>query len=136
MAFLFAENPELAQRARMKLHPTEKATSRIENEELSGMALAARYPVLSLGNFLGVLYGGVLLTGAERWWTGCETLSFNTRCTEAQYIGTVTILFKTFASPPTCLSATTVVRSEPSPPEEVTRHVLTDGKQWVDRALW
>jgi hypothetical protein len=44
-AFLFAEDPELANRARIKFVPTKKATPRLETDELSGMTLAAAFNV-------------------------------------------------------------------------------------------
>jgi len=134
-AFLFAENPELAQRARMKLHPTEKATSRTENEELSGMALAAAIPFFHSGNFLGVLYGGVLLNRSREMVDRVRDTVFQHEVYRGQYIGTVTILFKDIR-----ISTNVPFRDDSRAigtlaSEEVTRHVLTDGKQWVDRAF-
>jgi two-component system NtrC family sensor kinase len=63
--FLFSEDPELANRARIKFIPTKHATPRPQTEELSGMALATAVPVFGAGNFLGVLYGGVLLNRSQ-----------------------------------------------------------------------
>jgi formate/nitrite transporter len=63
--FLFFENPELADRARIRLLPTKMAAPRRENEEIKGMALSAAVPVFESGNFLGVLYGGVLINQSQ-----------------------------------------------------------------------
>lgn len=63
--FLAAENPELAERARIELLPTPMAAPRSAAEETAGMALAAAVPIFDGDRLLGVLYGGVLLNRSE-----------------------------------------------------------------------
>jgi two-component system NtrC family sensor kinase len=134
-AFLFAENPELAQRARMKLHPAEKAMPRHENEELSGMALAAAVPVFHSGNFLGILYGGVLLNRNQEIVDRVRDTLFQHEVYKGQSIGMVTILFKGTRISTTVpfLDGSRAIGTHAS--EEVTKYVLTDGKKWIDRAF-
>ncbi|MFO8162945.1 MAG: hypothetical protein R6T98_00235, partial [Desulfatiglandales bacterium] len=58
--FLSAESPELADRARIELLPTARAAPREEEEETSGMAIAAAIPIFEGGDLIGVVYGGIL----------------------------------------------------------------------------
>jgi two-component system NtrC family sensor kinase len=133
--FLFAENPELANRARIKLLPTKRAIPRPESEELSGMAIAAAVPVFEAGNFLGVLYGGALLNRGQEIVDRVRDTVFQHEIYKGQSIGTATIFFKdirisTNVFSPDGSRAIGTVASE-----EVTQHVLTEGKKWVDRAF-
>ena len=133
--FLFAENPEIANRARIKLLPTKKATPRPEDEELSGMALAAAVPIFDSGNFLGVLYGGVLLNRNQDIVERVKDTVFQHEIYKGQSIGTATIFFRdvrisTNVFSPDGSRAIGTIASE-----EVTKHVLTDGKKGVDRAF-
>ncbi len=55
--FLSQENPELAERARIRFIQTRMTDSRDEGEETSGMALATAVPIIKNGRILCVLYG-------------------------------------------------------------------------------
>ena len=133
--FLFAENPELADRARIKLLPTKMATPRPENEELAGMAFAAAIPIFESGNFLGVLYGGVLLNRSQEIVDRVRDTVFQQEIYKGRSIGTATIFLKDIRI------STNVVNPDGSraigtvASEEVTNHVLTEGKKWTDRAF-
>ena len=133
--FLFAENPELANRARIKLLPTKKATPRPESEEFSGLALAAAVPVFESGNFLGVLYGGVLLNRSQEIVDRVRDTVFQHEIYKGQSIGTVTIFFKDIRVSTNVLSPDGSRAIGTVASEEVTNHVLTDGKKWTDRAF-
>ena len=133
--FLFAENPELADRARIKLVPTKRGTSRPESEELSGMALAAAVPVFDSGNFLGVLYGGVLLNLSQEIVDRVRDTVFQHEIYKGQSIGTATIFFKDIRISTNVLSPDGSRAIGTVASEEVTKCVLTDGKKWVDRAF-
>jgi len=133
--FLFAENPELANRAKIKLLPTKRATPRPENEELSGMALAAAVPVFDAGNFLGVLYGGVILNRSEEIVDRVRDTVFQHEIYKGQSIGTATIFFKDVRISTNVLSPDGSRAIGTVASEEVTKHVLTDGKKWIDRAF-
>ena len=133
--FLFAENPELANRARIKLLPTKKATPRPEIEEFSGMALAAAVPIFESGNFLGVLYGGVLLNRSQEIVDRVRDTVFQHEIYRGQSIGTATIFFKDIRVSTNVLSPDGSRAIGTVASEEVTKHVLTDGKKWTDRAF-
>ena len=133
--FLFAENPELANRAKIKLLPTKRATPRPEDEESSGMALAAAVPVFDSGNFLGVLYGGVLLNRSQDIVERVKDTIFQQETYKGQSIGTATIFFKDVRISTNVLSPDGSRAIGTVAFEEVTKHVLTDGKKWVDRAF-
>ena len=133
--FLFAENPELANRARIKLLPTKKATPRPESEEFSGMALAAAVPVFDSGNFLGILYGGVLLNRSQEIVDRVRDTVFQHEIYKGQSIGTVTIFFKDIRVSTNVLSPDGSRAIGTVASEEVTKYVLTEGKKWTDRAF-
>ena len=133
--FLFAENPELAERARIKLLPTKRATPRPENEELSGMALAAAVPVFESGNFLGILYGGVLLNRSQEIVDRVRDTVFQHEIYKGQSIGTATIFFRDIRISTNVLSPDGSRAIGTVASEEVTNHVLTEGKRWTDRAF-
>jgi two-component system NtrC family sensor kinase len=133
--FLFAENPELADRARIKLLPTKRATPRPENEELSGMVLAAAVPVFDSGNFLGILYGGVLLNRSQEIVDRVRDTVFQHEIYKGQSIGTATIFFRDIRIATNVLSPDGSRAIGTVASEEVTKHVMTDGKKWTDRAF-
>ena len=132
---LFSENPELAERARIKLLPTKMATPRPESEELSGMAIAAAVPVFEGGNFLGVLYGGVLLNRSQEIVDLVRDTVFQHEIYKGRSIGTATIFRKDIRISTNVLNpdGTRAVGTVGS--EEVTTRVLTEGKKWTDRAF-
>ncbi len=133
--FLFSENPELAERARIKLLPTKRATPRAEGEERSGMALVAAVPIVDAGRFLGVLYGGVLLNRSQEIVDRVRDTVFQHEIYKGQSIGTATIFLRDIRV------STNVVNPDGSraigtvASEEVTRSVLTEGKKWTGRAF-
>lgn len=133
--FLFSENPELANRARIKLLPTKKATPRPEIEEFSGLALAAAVPIFESGNFLGVLYGGVLLNRSQEIVDRVRDTVFQHEIYKGQSIGTATIFFKDIRVSTNVLSPDGSRAIGTVASEEVTKHVLTEGKKWTDRAF-
>jgi len=133
--FLFSENPELANRARVKLLPTKRATPRPESEEFSGLALAAAVPVFESGNFLGVLYGGVLLNRSQEIVDRVRDTVFQHEIYKGQSIGTVTIFSKDIRISTNVLSPDGSRAIGTVASEEVTKHVLTEGNKWTDRAF-
>jgi len=133
--FLFSENPELAERARIKLLPTRRATPRPEGEERSGMALVAAVPIVDSGRVLGVLYGGTLLNRSQEIVDRVRDTVFQHEIYKGQSIGTATIFLKDIRV------STNVVNPDGSraigtvASEEVTRSVLTEGNKWTGRAF-
>ena len=92
--FLLIENPELAERARIRLLPTKMAAPKTESEELSGMALAAAVPMYEGGNFIGVIYGGVLLNQSPEIVDLVRDTVFQHEMYNGRSIGTATIFLK------------------------------------------
>jgi two-component system NtrC family sensor kinase len=133
--FLFVENPEIAERARIKLLPTKRATPRPESEELSGMALAAAVPIFDAGNFQGVLYGGVLLNRNQEIVDRVRDTVFQNEIYKGRSIGTATIFFKDIRVSTNVLSPDGNRAIGTVASEEVTKHVLTEGNKWTDRAF-
>ena len=133
--FFFSENPELAERARVRLLPTKMATPRPESEEIYGMALAAAVPVFDGGSFFGVLYGGILLNRSHEIVDRVRDTVFQHEIYNGRSVGTATIFLKdiricTNVLNPDGSRAIGTVASE-----EVTKYVLTEGKKWIDRAF-
>jgi len=133
--FLFSENPEIAERARIKLLPTKRATPRPESEEFSGMALAAAVPIFDAGNFHGVLYGGVLINRNQEIVDRVRDTVFQNEIYKGQSIGTATIFLKDIRISTNVLNPDGNRAIGTVASEEVTKHVLTEGKKWTDRAF-
>jgi two-component system NtrC family sensor kinase len=133
--FLFSENPEIAERARIKLLPTKRATPRPESEEFSGMALAAAIPIFDAGNFHGVLYGGVLLNRNQEIVDRVRDTVFQNEIYKGRSIGTATIFLKDIRISTNVLNPDGSRAIGTVASEEVTKHVLTEGKKWTDRAF-
>jgi two-component system NtrC family sensor kinase len=133
--FLADEDPELAHRARIRLLPTPRAAPRAEQEEASGMALAAAIPIFEGGEILGVIYGGVLLNRSTTIVDTVRDTVFQHEIYKGRSIGTATIFFKDLRI------ATNVMTPEGKRAigtrvsKEVKEHVLTKGKKWTDRAF-
>lgn len=133
--FLFAENPELADRSRIRLLPARMALSKVESEELSGMALAAAVPVFEAGNFLGVLYGGILLNQSQEIVDRVRDTVFQHEIYRGRSIGTATIFLKNIRVSTNVLNPDGSRALGTVASEEVTQYVLTGGKKWTDRAF-
>jgi two-component system NtrC family sensor kinase len=133
--FLFAEDPELANRARIKFVPTKRATPRLETEELSGMALVSAVPVLEAGNFLGVLYGGVLLNRSQEIVDRVRDTVFQQETYNGRSIGTATIFLNDLRISTNVVSPDGNRAIGTLASEEVKEHVLEEGKKWIDRAF-
>jgi len=134
-AFLFSEDPELANRARIKFIPTKRATPRFETEELSGMALAAAVPVFEGGSFLGVLYGGVLLNRSQEIVDTVRDTIFQQETYNGRSIGTATIFLNDLRISTNVISPDGNRAIGTLASEEVKERVLREGKKWMDRAF-
>ena len=133
--FLYAEDPELADLSKIKLLPTPRAAPRPEEEETSGMALAAAVPIFEKGDLLGVIYGGILLNRSQTIVDTVRNTVFQQEIYEGRSIGTATIFFNDLRVSTNVLSPEGKRAIGTRVSKEVKEHVLTEGKKWVDRAF-
>jgi two-component system NtrC family sensor kinase len=133
--FLMAENPSLAQRARIPLLPTPRAAPREEGEETTGMALGAGIPLYDGGDLLGVLYGGVLLNRNNEIVDRVRETVFQNETYEGHSIGTATIFFKDLRISTNVLTPAGDRAIGTRVSKEVRDRVLIEGNPWKDRAF-
>jgi len=133
--FLFAEDPELANLSRIQLLPTPKAAHRVEEEETSGMALAAAIPVFEGGDLIGVVYGGVLLSRSESIVDTVRDTVFKHEIYKGRNIGTATIFFNDLRISTNVMTPNGRRAIGTRVSKEVKEYVLTKGKRWTDRAF-
>jgi two-component system NtrC family sensor kinase len=132
---LVLENPDLAQRSRIRLLPTEKAHPRTDREITSGMVLAAAVPIFESGKFLGVLYGGVLLNQSQEIVDRVRDTVFEHEIYKGRSVGTSTIFLNDIRISTNVLNTDGSRAVGTMASEEVARHVLTGGGKWTNRAF-
>lgn len=131
---LQAENPELAQKARIQAFPTEGKAPQT-SQETSGLSIAAAVPVMRSEELIGVVYGGILLNREASIVDIIGETVFHNETYQGRSVGTATIFFEDRRI------ATTVRREDGErvigtlASEAVTRRVLEEGEQWIDRAM-
>jgi len=133
--FLAAEDPELAEQADIRFIPTPRAAPRDEKEETSGMALAAGIPIFESDEFLGVIYGGVLLSRSTDIVDTVRDTVFQHETYKGRSIGTATIFFNDLRISTNVLTPEGKRAIGTRVSKEVRDHVLTEGKKWTDRAF-
>jgi two-component system NtrC family sensor kinase len=134
-ANLLAENPSLAERARIELVPTPKAAPRAETEETEGMTLACAVPVYAGNTLIGVLYGGVLLNRGEQIVDRVRETVFQQEVYRGKHVGTATIFFKDLRIATNVLSPEGERAIGTRVSQQVKEKVLDLGERWVDRAF-
>jgi len=133
--FLSAESPELADRALIRLLPTPRAAPREEEEETSGMALAAAIPVFEEGDLIGVVYGGLLLNRNQAIVDTVRDTVFQQEIYKGRNIGTATIFFNDLRISTNVMTPDGKRAIGTRVSKEVKEYVLTKGKRWTDRAF-
>jgi two-component system, NtrC family, sensor kinase len=129
------ESALLAEKAHFVFIDTPLARERAEIEETAGMALKAAAPIYDArGEFLGVIYGGVLLNRNFEIVDKVKQTVYENLKYEGQDIGTATIFQDD-------LRISTNVRNEDGSraigtrvSEEVYDQVVIKGEPWIDRA--
>ncbi len=132
---LLKESLLLAKQAHFKFIDTPMARARNETEQTSGMMLKAASPIFDYdGNFLGVVYGGVLLNKNYEIVDEVKQTVFQGLKYKGEDIGTATIFQDD-------VRISTNVRNEDGSRaigtrimEEVYDQVILNGQPWVDRA--
>jgi two-component system, NtrC family, sensor kinase len=133
--FLSAESHELADRARIKIIPTERAAPRQGDEETSGMAIAVAVPVFDGSDLVGVVYGGVLLNRSTQIVDTVRDTVFKDEVYEGKNIGTATIFFKDLRIATNVMTPDGKRAIGTRVSQEVKENVLDKGKRWTDRAF-
>jgi two-component system NtrC family sensor kinase len=133
--FLAAEDPELAEQADIRFIPTPRAAPRDEKEETSGMALAAGIPIFENDEFLGVIYGGALLSRSTDIVDTVRDTVFQHETYKGRSIGTATIFFNDLRISTNVLTPEGKRAIGTRVSKEVRDYVLTEGKKWTDRAF-
>lgn len=133
--FLIEENPELANKARIKLLDTPMAAPREEEEETSGMALAAGIPLYENHELIGVLYGGILLNRSREIVDTVRETVFQHETYKGRSIGTATIFFKDLRISTNVLTPVGNRAIGTRVSKQVRDHVLINGEVWTDRAF-
>jgi len=132
---LLAENPRLAEQARIELIPTPMAAPRSETEESSGMTITCAVPLYRDDTLVGAMYGGVLLNRSSEIVDRVQDTVFREEAYRGRSIGTATLFFKDLRV------STNVMTSEgrraigTRVSEEVRDKVLAEGERWIDRAF-
>ena len=133
--FLTAEDPELANRAKIRLLATQRSAPRSETEETWGMVLSAAVPIFEGENFLGVLYAGVLLNRSQEIVDQVRDTLFQQETYKGRTFGTSSIFFKDVRISTNFVSSDGARALGTLASEEVRKRVLTEGKMWTDRAF-
>jgi two-component system NtrC family sensor kinase len=132
---LVEENPELAERARIRLAAGPDAPSDAPEEVTAGLTIAAAVPVFEDSRFLGVLYGGILLNRGEAFVDTVRDTVFHGESFRGKGIGTATVFFNGVRIATNVLTpeGQRALGTRVSP--EVEEHVLGRGRRWTDRAF-
>ncbi len=131
--FLYAHSPVLSDRARIRLLNTPpKAPT---EEETSGMALVAAFPVFDKGKIFGVIYGGVLLNGSNTIVDTLRDTVFQNEIYKKRSIGTATIFFNDLRISTNVLTPEGKRAIGTTVSKEVKERVLDKGEKWTDRAF-
>jgi two-component system NtrC family sensor kinase len=132
---LAAEDPGLAEQARIELIPTPMAAPRPETEETSAMTITCAVPLYQGNTLVGAVYGGVVLNRSYEIVDRVRETVFREEAYRGRSIGTATIFFKDLRV------STNVMTSEGERAigtrvsEEVRNKVLGEGERWIDRAF-
>jgi two-component system NtrC family sensor kinase len=134
--FLYAQSPELADRARIRVLPTPRAAPKEEEqEETSGMALVAAFPIFDEGKLLGMIYGGVLLNRSSAIVDTVRDTVFQNEIYKGRTIGTATIFFNDLRVSTNVMTPDGKRAIGTRVSREVKEHVLGKGERWTDRAF-
>jgi len=134
-SFLLSENPAMAEQARIQLLETPRAAPRPEEEETSGMALAAGIPIYKQNSLTAVLYGGILLNRSNEIVDTVRETVFKDEVYKGRSIGTATIFFKDLRISTNVLTPEGNRAIGTRVSKEVRDKVLINGEVWTDRAF-
>jgi two-component system NtrC family sensor kinase len=132
---LLKENKNLAEKAIIKIQPTKKASVSDKHVENRGMVLKAASPIFQDGEFIGIIYGALLLNNDYDLVDNIRTLIFGDEKINGIDLGTTTIFLDD-------LRISTNVKTKNGQraigtrvSNEVYKSVFIEGKLWVDKAF-
>jgi two-component system NtrC family sensor kinase len=135
-SFLIAENPELAEKATIKLIPTPKAVPLSDKVETSSMSLVVGIPIYNTdARLIGVLYGGIILNRSTQIVDSIRDTVFKEEIYKSRIIGTATIFFKDIRISTNVMddSGERAIGTRVS--KEVNDFVLLHGGTWTKKAF-
>jgi two-component system NtrC family sensor kinase len=132
---LAAEDPRLAERARIALLPTPYAEPRSDTEQTAGMTIGAAVPLAPGGAAIGALYGGILLNRNQDIVDRIRDTLFRQETYRGQMIGSATIFFGDLRVATNVISSSGERAIGTRVSAEVKRKVLDGGGLWTDRAF-
>ncbi|MHC4294288.1 MAG: cache domain-containing protein, partial [Planctomycetota bacterium] len=133
---LLIEGSDLAERAHLKFVPTPKAKPTDTTEETSGMMIKAAAPVLDdRGELLGVLYGGKLLNQDYNLVDTIKETVYQGEVYGGRETGTATIFQGDLRISTNVMTREGKRAIGTRVSAEVNDRVLTEGRQWIERAF-
>jgi two-component system NtrC family sensor kinase len=133
--FLFAENPELADQARISVVSPSSSGKTEEKEEMPGMALAAAIPVFDGGEMIGVLYGGILVNRSVGVVDTVRDTVFLNETYKGRTFGAASVFFKDIRISTNVMTLNGKRAFGTKASNQVREHVLQNGDTWTERAL-
>ncbi|MEW5733363.1 MAG: cache domain-containing protein [Thermodesulfobacteriota bacterium] len=134
-AFLSAQDPGLAERARIKILPDYEKAAEEKNILSAGLVIAAGVPVLREGRVIAVLYGGMLVNRGITIVDTVKDTVFQNETYKGSSVGTATIFLNDVRVSTNVMTAEAVraVGTRVSP--EVRDRVLSKGGRWIGEAF-
>lgn len=129
------EDPDLAQRSRIRVRPETNGQTLPVDEETAGLAIASAVPITEGGKIIGTVYGGKLLNRDRSIVDKIGGTVFRNEVYQGQHLGTATIFFKNLRIATNVLETDGRRALGTLAAPEVTQRVLGDGKKWTDRAF-
>lgn len=128
------ENPELVEQAVIPITKVAWAEAGLESEVATGLAIGAAVPVELDGRVIGVIYGGVLLNRDSSIVDKIGETVFRNEIYKGRNVGTSTIFLESIRISTNVMDQSGKRALGTSAAEDVSRHVLVEGKRWTDRA--
>ena len=128
------ENPELVEQAVIPITKVASAEAGLDSEVATGLAIGAAVPVELDGRVIGVIYGGVLLNRDSSIVDKIGETVFRNEIYKGRNVGTSTIFLESIRISTNVMDQSGKRALGTSAAEDVSRHVLVEGKRWTDRA--
>ena len=132
---LLADNPELADRARIPLAAGSGAKAAAPPEETRGLAMVGAVPIYDQDAVIGVLYGGVLLNQAIEMVDTVTTTIFRGEHYGGRSLGFAAIFLQDVRISTSVETAAGKRAVGALAPADVRRAVLANGAFWVGRTV-